>query len=115
MNDYWWDGDPSEIHWLETTDRSDVGVDLNAPQRDERGKPHWSYSFILEVQAGDLVFHYRMQKRAITGWSRAVGKPWADDVVWSAHAPTSRGVVVKPYKRPGWRIGLEVHTNCSNL
>ena len=27
----WWGNYPDEIYWFETTDRDDIGADLNAP------------------------------------------------------------------------------------
>ena len=39
----WWEGDPTEVYWLEVTDRDDLGVDLRAPETDESGNPNWRY------------------------------------------------------------------------
>jgi hypothetical protein len=44
---------------METTDREDLGTDLNAPERTEKGREYWSYSFVREVREGDVVLHYR--------------------------------------------------------
>src|SRR5215207_6212050 len=102
----WWDADPDERYWLETTDRTDLGVDLNAPQRDERGG-RWSYSLILEISEGDVILHYHRPAGAIVAWSRAVGAVWEDEVIWAAHGTSARSRHVIPYPRPGWRLGLE--------
>jgi hypothetical protein len=103
----WWQTDPSERYWLETTDRTDLGVDLNAPQADDSGRERWSYALICEIEEGDVVFHYHAPERAVVAWSRIVGGIWEDDVVWAAHGTTARSKRVTPYKRPGWRLGLE--------
>lgn len=42
MAERWWHSVTGEIYWLETTDRGDLGVDLNAPQLNENGRPYWS-------------------------------------------------------------------------
>lgn len=104
----WWDGAPEEIFWMETTDRADLGVDLNAPERTEEGREYWSYSFVREVQEGDVVFHYRARPiNAITAWSRATGEPYRDEVFWGAHGQASGRGPVAPYFRPGWRRPLD--------
>jgi hypothetical protein len=103
----WWEGEPAERYWLETTDRADLGIDLNAPQVAETGKEYWGYSLIKEVKAGDVIVHYFKPSRAITGWSRAVGPCYEDEVFWGAHGMSARGMGVTPYYRPGWRLGLE--------
>jgi len=59
---------------METTDRTDVGVDLNAPQRGEESQEVWGYALVGEVREGDVVVHYRARpQKAIVGWSRVVG------------------------------------------
>jgi hypothetical protein len=50
--DRWWDDRPDEIYWLKTTDRPDLGVDLKAPQTNERGEEFWSYAAVREVRDG---------------------------------------------------------------
>lgn len=93
--------------WIETTDREDLGVDLNAPQADESGRVNWRYSLINEVGDGDVVYHYRKQELAITAWSWAVGSTAADHVRWAAQGTSARSNGVLAYDRPGWRLGLE--------
>lgn len=98
----WWADRPGEIYWFETTDRVDLGRDLNAPQFGEEGKPHWSYDFVNEVTEGDVELHYNARpNKALVGWSRVVGQPYADDVVWGAHGAASGRGPVTPYRRPG--------------
>src|SRR5436190_5203424 len=83
---HWWDGDPDEIFWFETTDRTDLGRDLNAPQLGEEDRPHWSYDFVTLVAQGDVVVHYKSRpEMAVVGWSRVAGRPYADEVFWGAH------------------------------
>jgi hypothetical protein len=77
----WWLDRDEEVFWFETTDRSDLGQDLNAPRFGEDGQPHWSYDFVTEVDEGDIVLHYRTRPdKEIVGWSRAVGTPYSDQV-----------------------------------
>ena len=42
----WWTDAPGEKYWLEVTGRPDIGVNLKAPQRNEKGRPYWSYSLL---------------------------------------------------------------------
>ena len=104
----WWDADPEEIYWLETTDREDLGIDLNAPQVGEKGQEVWSYWLVNEISEGDIVLHYLVRPHfEIVAWSRAVGEAYTDDVFWGAHGMASGRGPVEPYWRPGFRIGLE--------
>jgi hypothetical protein len=103
----WWDGNPDEIYWLEITDRTNLGDDLNAPQRRDDGREFWGYSLINDIRAGDIVFHYHKGDKAILAWSRASGSVWEDTVLWGAHGTAARSAGVHPYLRPGWRHGLE--------
>jgi len=104
----WWADQPAEAFWLEITDRADLGLDLHAPAADEEGYEYWSYALVREVREGDIVLHYRARPHgAITHWSRAVGEPYRDEVVWGAHGQASGRGPVAPYPRPGWRRPLD--------
>jgi len=103
----WWEALPQESYWLEVTDRSDLGVDLNAPQRRDDGEEYYGYSLIREIKPGDIVFHYHKDSKAIVAASLAAGEIWADNVVWGAHGTVARLAGVQPYIRPGWRLGLD--------
>ena len=103
----WWDGDPEELCWLEITDRTDLGRDLNAPQTDDAGRQHWSYSLVTEANSGDVVFHYYKPDHAIVGASIIVGDAWPDTVVWGSHAPAARSDGRGAYTRDGWRRSLD--------
>lgn len=93
---------------METTDRDDLGIDLNAPDLTEQGREHWSYGFVREVRDGDVVLHYRARPvNAITAWSRATGEPYRDQVFWGAHGQASGRGPVAPYWRRGWRRPLD--------
>jgi hypothetical protein len=81
-------------------------VDLNAPQRRDDGQEYYGYSLINEIAAGDLVFHYHKDTKAIVAWSLASGELWEDRVIWGAHGTVAREANVRPYARPGWRYGL---------
>lgn len=109
----WWASRPRERFWLEITDREDLSVDLNAPQRKDDDREFWGYSLIQEVQPGDIVLHYWKPRRGIVGYSRAVGEHWEDQVTWAAHGTSARDAGVSPYSRPGWRLGLEHFTELS--
>ncbi len=41
----WWDKKLDEKFWLEVTGRTDIGVNLKAPQANEHGNNLWSYSW----------------------------------------------------------------------
>jgi hypothetical protein len=97
-------------YWLEITDRADLGVNLRAPQRDERNKPYWSYTLIREIIHGDIVFHYHKLEKAIVACSRAAGSVWEDDIVWAAHGTSARDAHSVPRVRTGWYLGLEGFT-----
>lgn len=92
---------------METTDREVLGVDLASPQTDDRGHEHHGYTLVREVQAGDVVFHYHTDERAIVAWSRATGSFWEEDIVWASHGAVAREAGVVPYRRPGFRHGLD--------
>lgn len=106
----WWVGRPEERFWLEITNRTDVGRNLNAPEVDKNGDAHWSYALIREVRPGDVVLHYDTNLAAIVGWSFVAGHAWQDDVVWAARGTRSRLAGIKPHRQPGWYVGLERYT-----
>ena len=95
-------------YWIEITSRRDIGVDLKAPAADKNGNPHWSYATIHSVRPGDFIYHYDANRKAIVGISRALGKPWSDNVYWAARGTRSRGI--QPHLQPGWYLGLESYT-----
>lgn len=86
----WWEAEPSENAWLETTDREQLGIDLSAPQGDERGHEHHGYSLVTLVRKGDVVFHYHKDHRGIVGYSIATGVVWEQNIVWAAQC-SARG------------------------
>ena len=86
----WWAGDARQRFWLEITDRPDIGVDLHCPQRDAIGSRTPGYSLIWSVEPGDVIFHYRLQKRAITAWSHAAGQVTEAPTVWLSHRGATR-------------------------
>lgn len=103
----WWRTFPSERYWLEVTDRADLGIDLNAPQRREGDQEYYGYSLIYEISEGDAVFHYHKGNKAVVAVSRATGGVWVDTVLWGARGTFARNNGIQPYKRPGWRLGLD--------
>jgi hypothetical protein len=102
----WWRDDPAEIYFLETTDRSDIGVDLRAPVEDDAHHAHHAYALVPHVRPGDIIFHYR-KPVGIVGWSRAAGAPFRSDIVWGARGRVAQKAGVKPYNRPRWSVPLE--------
>jgi hypothetical protein len=103
----WWEKKPSEIFWLEVTGRSDIGVNLKAPQTNEHGDEFWSYSLLKCVHHGDVVFHYNRTKQAIVARSIATGQLWIDKITWAARGAYAREARIQPHTRPGWYVGLE--------
>src|SRR5262249_25647175 len=99
----WWKDQPEERYWLETTDRTDLGANLRAPQKDDGGAENASYVLVTHVQDGDIVLHYPREEGAIAGWSRAVGGFWQSTILWASHA----GEPKSPRERLGWQHGLD--------
>lgn len=110
----WWGDDPTEIFWLEITDRPDIGVDLHAPKQQENHTEYYGYSLITEIQPDDTIFHYHKDERAIVYVSSASGSLWEDEIIWAAHGTTARDARVTPYRRAGWRRGLSGGSHLSN-
>lgn len=100
----WWENEPEERFWLEVTDRSYLGADLRAPQTGVSGNETATYSLVTEVGDDDIVFHYRLDERAITSWSRAEGGWWEDEILWAAHGTVSRDTT--PFRRAAYYHGL---------
>jgi hypothetical protein len=103
----WWSNYPGEIYWFETTDRDDIGADLNAPAEKEGGGDYWSYNLVQEVRPGDIVAHYFQPAGTIQSWSRVTGQAFQSRVFWGAHGAASGRGAVAPYWRPGWRAELD--------
>ena len=103
----WWAPDAGERFWLEITDRPDPGVDLHAPQRDASGRSTYGYSLLWWVERGDVVFHYDLNARAVTAWSRAVGDVVEAPVVWLSHRAATRRRLGEARAQPGWWLDLE--------
>lgn len=104
----WWAEMAEERFWVEITDRADLGFDLAAPQFNEDGNRYWSYDLVREVAEGDVVLHYEARpNKAVAHWSRAVGDPYEDTLIWGAHGQAGGRGPVEPYERPAWRRPLE--------
>jgi hypothetical protein len=103
----WWARAPDERFWLEITDRPDIGVDLHAPQRDAGGRHSAGYSLLWWVRRHDTVYHYDLNKRAITAYSRAAGGVTEAPVVWLSHRAATRRRLVSPRAQPGWWLDLD--------
>lgn len=77
----WWEESPSETYWVEITDREDLGVDLAAPtfnRRDGRSGATTSYGRSRKATSCCTT----SRRRAHTAWPRAVGQPYADELIW---------------------------------
>lgn len=103
----WWADRPNETCWMETTDRPQLGIDLASPQTDDAGHEHHGYTLVRQVNAGDVIFHYHTDAKAIVAWSRATGSFWEEDIVWVSHGTVAREARIEPYRRPGYRHGLD--------
>ena len=109
IND-WWAGDTRQRFWLETTDRTDIGVDLHCPQRDsspDGGRPTPGFSLIWWIQPGDVVFHYDLNRRAITAWSRAAGHVTEAPTIWLSHRAATRRRIQNEQAQAGWWLDLD--------
>lgn len=103
----WWEGDPSERYWMETTDRPDVGGDLRAPRTGGYGQSVGHYDLVQYVRPGDIVFHWHTAApggSAIVGWSEAIGPLGVEQYQWSAHAGSLAGQSSAP--APNWVMPL---------
>lgn len=103
----WWANNPKQRYWLEISDRPDPGVDLHAPQRDARGRRTSGYLHLWWVERGDVVFHYNLNARAVTAWSRAVGDVTEAPVVWLSHRSATRERLGEARAQPGRWIDLD--------
>lgn len=107
MVNEWWAGDEAQRFWMEITNRPDVRVDLNAPQRDGAGKESWTYSLVAATRPGDVVFHWHsdwIDTSALIGWSEIIGP--LEDVypyTWQARGTRGRARGV-PTVGNGWRM-----------
>lgn len=106
----WWHQRGEERYWLEVTDRPDIGVNLKAPQTNEKGKDFWSYSLLKEVNPGDVIFHYDRNAQAIIARSVATGKTWTDVITWAARGTYARAAGIEPHLRDGIYLGLESYS-----
>jgi hypothetical protein len=97
----WWKQFTHERYWLEVTDRPDIGVNLKAPTVNEKGKTFWGYSFVKEVNSGDIIFHYDKNEGAIIGRSVASGIFWTDIITWAARGTYARAAGIQPHSRDG--------------
>jgi hypothetical protein len=102
----WWAVDSKEIYWLESTDRTDLGANLIAPQFDDTGKDNWRYSLILESRPGDIVYHYYKPSQAIVARSYVASEPRSSEIVWAARGTSARQKGTQPHARPGWLVEL---------
>lgn len=110
---YWWADLPGERYWCEITDRSKPGDDLLCPQTQEGGKPYWSYSLILQIRPGDIIFHYYTPLKAFVGASVATGVALPDKMSWVPHGTVGRGKKEHAVSRPAWRLPISGYVTAS--
>jgi hypothetical protein len=103
----WWQKAAGERFWLESTDRPDLGKDLNAPLLDDGGNDNWRYTLLRELAVGDVVLHYHKEKQAIVATSVVSAKAVEDQVVWGARGSYARQKGTEPHPRPGLRVALK--------
>lgn len=102
----WWASDPAERYWMEITNRSELGVDVRAPQVVPGKSVPWHYQLVAQTQPGDLVFHWHDAPsgvRAIVGWSEVVGPLDVALDTWTPHSGPSKGT---PVTGPAWIMPL---------
>lgn len=103
--DLWWQHDPREQFWLESTDRADLGADLRSVCRDARGLENWRHTLFRHALPGDVVFHYDKRRQAVVRVSRIAGAPEPIELLWLPRGPTTRRSVVSTVQ-PGYRMAL---------
>jgi hypothetical protein len=107
----WWQRADGERFWLESTDRPDLGADLNAPLLDDGGNDNWRYTLLRELAVGDVVLHYHKGTQAIVATSVVSAKAVEDQVVWGARGSYARQKGTEPHPRPGLRVALRDHAS----
>ena len=106
----WWKAASGETYWLESTDRTDLGTDLNAPLHDDGGNDNWRYTLLRELALGDVVLHYHKEKQAIVATSVVAAPAVEDQVIWGARGSYARQKGTEPHPRPGLRVALKDYT-----
>jgi hypothetical protein len=106
----WWDADPSEVYWVEITDRPVLGENLHAPQFKQGGTDSSGYSLVREAVPGDVVFHYRTPDKAIVGSSRVASPVQKKRIYWVAHGTSARKAKRKPRWLPGYWVELREYS-----
>src|SRR5687767_7611611 len=95
------------VTWLEITDRTDLGVNLKAPQFDDAGRRYWSYTLVTNVHESDIACTITVQrKRSLLhrACQEQCGKMLSFGV---ARGASARGAGRIAHTRPGWYVGLE--------
>lgn len=110
---YWWSDLPGERYWCEITDRDHPGDDLLCPQTQENGRPYWSYSLILQIRPGDVIYHYYTPTKTFVGASVAAGQVVLDKMSWVPHGTVGRKRGQRARLRPAWRLPLKSYVAAS--
>ena len=75
--DFWWQADPAENYWIESTNRQDLGVNLLAPVSGQAGQ-----KLVAQVRDEDIVLHYYQPMQAIVAFSVARGSVIYSEIRW---------------------------------
>jgi hypothetical protein len=73
----WWNADPEERFWLESTDRSDLGANIVAPISNNAYQ-----RLVSHVRPGDIIVHYYQPTHEIVAYSIAEGEPFDSKIRW---------------------------------
>ena len=109
----WWLNQDDERYWLESTDREDLGADLNAPLYDDSGKENWRYTLLRALNLGDVIFHYHKLHQAIVSRSVVATLAAETTVIWGARGTSARQKGTTPYQRPGLKVLLKDYEDLS--
>lgn len=91
---------------MEITNRSDLGVNLVAPQTDDAGREYWSYQLVRYTREGDLVLHWHKdQGPGIVGWSRVAGNAEPSMITWQSRGTYGRRRASSG-EEPAWQAPL---------
>ena len=102
----WWYRLEEQHYWFELTERSDLGKNLKAPQKDQGGRDYWSYSLLKEMKVDDYVVHYHKKDKSIEAVSQ-VAKPWVSHPIVWAPSKKKKWKKFKGTERPGLLVELK--------
>lgn len=98
----WWMQFSQEKFWIESTDRSDIGLNLLAPISTNAYQ-----KLVSSVKSGDIVFHYFQPIHSIVAFSMAIGKAKRTTIRWPDR--------INSPEAPGHTIDLTGYTELDNV